>query len=151
LKLGLAAAIVVVAVLIGVNVLGTSAVGGPGINTASPTPEPTATPAPTPTPIPQGLLPEGPHALAWGNLPMTVTIPAGDWFGERGGGILLKNDSVDGPEGAGMIVFVGDLYVYGDPCEWRATRPDAPSTSVDELVAALRAQASRDATEPVDI
>jgi hypothetical protein len=151
LKLGLAAATVVVAVLIGVNVLGTSAVGGPGIDAATPTPEATAMPELTPTPIPQGLLPEGPHALVYGNVPMTVTIPARDWFGEPGGGILTKNDSVDAPDGAGMIVFFGDLYVYGDPCEWRATRPDAPATTVDELVAALTAQASRDATESVDV
>ena len=30
-------------------------------------------------------------------------------------------------------------------------RPDAPATTVDELVAALSAQASRDATAPVDV
>jgi hypothetical protein len=151
LKLGLAAAIVVVAVLIGVNVLGTSAVGGPGVDTASPTPEPTATPEPSPTPIPQGLLPEGPHRLADGDLPMTVTIPADGWFGEPGEGILVKNDTADAPDGAGMIVFFGDLYVYGDPCEWRETRPATPATTVDELVAALTEQASRDATAAVDV
>ena len=151
IKYGLAAVVVAVAALIGINYLGTANVGGPGIDTASPTPEPTAMPEPTQTPVPQGLLPEGPHPLAWGDLPMTATIPARDWFGERGGGILLKNDSADAPDGAGMIVFVGDLYVYGDPCQWAATRPDTPATTVDELVAALTAQASRDATEPVDV
>ncbi len=51
-----------------------------------------------------------------------------------------------------MIVFdEGDLYVYGDPCQWSSTTPDPPATTVDELVAALSAQASRDASEPVDI
>ena len=151
LKYGLAAVVVAVAALIGINYLGASNVGGPGVDTASPSPEPSATPEPTATPVPQGLLPEGPHTLVYGDVPMTVTIPADDWFGEPGGGILLKNDSADGPDGAGMIVFVGDLYVYGDPCQWRETRPDTPATTVDELVAALTAQASRDATEPMDV
>ena len=50
-----------------------------------------------------------------------------------------------------MIVFGGDLYVYGDPCHWASTTPDTPATTVDELVAALAAQASRDASAPVDI
>jgi len=50
-----------------------------------------------------------------------------------------------------MITFFGDLYVYGDPCQWATTRPEAPATTVDELVAALQAQASRDASEPVDV
>jgi hypothetical protein len=50
-----------------------------------------------------------------------------------------------------MIVLFGDLDVYGDPCDWVETRPATPATTVDELVAALTAQASRDATEPVDV
>lgn len=47
--------------------------------------------------------------------------------------------------------FFGDLYVYGDPCQWSTTKPETPSTTVDEVVAALTAQASRDASAPVDI
>jgi hypothetical protein len=158
LKFGLAAVVVAVAALIGINYLGNANVGGPGFDTATPTPQPTATPEPTPTPIPQGLLPQGPHVLTDGvpidgipTLPTTVTIPASDWYGEPGGAILTKDDSADAPDGAGMIVFFGYLYVYGDPCQWSTTRPAMPATTVDELVAALAAQASRDATEPVDV
>ncbi|HUF06566.1 MAG TPA: hypothetical protein VMP86_04155 [Candidatus Binatia bacterium] len=157
LKFGLAAAVVVVAALIGINYLGTSNVGGPGIDNSTPTPEATATPEATPTPAHEGLLPEGPHVLSDGEeidgalmMPITVTVPP-DWYGEPGGGFIIKNDNAGAPAGAGMIVFVGDLYVYGDPCDWSATRPDTPATTVDELVAALSAQASRDATEPVDV
>ena len=73
------------------------------------------------------------------------------WFGEVGGGILIKNDNPDPPDGAGMIVFVGPLYVYGDPCQWSTAQAGTPSTTVDELVAALSVQASRDATAPVDV
>ena len=156
LKVGLAAVVVAVAALIGINYLGTSNVGGPGVDSSTPTPDPTPTETPVPTPV--GLLPEGLHVLTDGEaldgmptLPITVTIPAPDWYGEPGSGILVKNDNPDAPDGAGMIVFFGDLYVYGDPCEWSTTRPEAPATTVDELVAALTAQASRDATEPVDV
>jgi hypothetical protein len=47
--------------------------------------------------------------------------------------------------------FFGEVYVYGDPCQWSTTTPDTPATTVDEVVAALTAQASRDASDPVDI
>lgn len=158
LKFGLAAAVVAVAVLIGINFVGTSAIGGPDINTPTPTVEATATPVPTPSPTPAGLLPEGPHVLSDGEavdgmptMPMTVTIPAAGWYGEPGDLILIKNDNSAAPDGAGMIVFFGDLYVYGDPCQWATTRPSEPATTVDELVAALTAQASRDATDAADV
>ncbi len=51
-----------------------------------------------------------------------------------------------------MIIFVQPEYiVYGDPCHWETTMPETPVTTVDEFVAALSSQASRDASEPVDI
>jgi hypothetical protein len=82
----------------------------------------------------------------------TVTIPAPGWQGESKGGILVKNDNVDAPDGAGMIVFPGDdLFVYGDPCQWSSTTPATPVTTADALVTALAAQASRDASAPVDV
>ena len=156
--IGLGAAVVVVALAIGIQLLGPPAPGGVGG-------APSATPSPTPGPsvaapssAPEGLLPEGSHVLSDGGtidglptLPITVTIPAPDWYGEPGDRILTKNDNSAAPNGAGMIVFFGELYVYGDPCEWSTTRPDAPATTVDELVSALAAQVSRDATAPVDI
>ena len=49
---------------------------------------------------------------------------------------------------AGLVVYGGDMVAYGNPCAWESTRPDDPSASLDELVAALSAQASRDATPP---
>lgn len=134
-----------------------SGVGG----TASPSPSPTAPAAPsasaapaTPSSTPAGLRPEGPHVLWSQGVRMNVTIPAPDWYGEANDGILIKNDDSSAPDGAGLIVFAGDpggLEVYGDPCRWSTTRPTAPSTTVDELVAALAVQATRDATEPVDV
>lgn len=160
LKFGLAAVVVVVAAFIGINALGSSNAGGPGPANPPDSPEPTRTPEPTPvaTPTrqPEGLLPEGPHVLTDddpidGTRSLMVTIPGPGWYGEPSGGILLKDDNSAAPDGAGMIVFYGDLYVYGDPCQWESTRPDAPATTVDELVTALSAQATRDATAPVDV
>ena len=163
-KFGVAAAVLVVAALIGINYFGgSSGVGGPGgvdsTPSAEPTPEVTPEPTaePTPDPTPAGLLPVGPHVLVDGTeetatVRVTVTIPAPDWYGEPGDGILIKNDQSGAPDGAGLIVFAGqDLYVYGDPCRWSTTRPEEPATTVDELVDALAAQALRDATEPVDV
>jgi hypothetical protein len=62
-------------------------------------------------------------------------------------------DGFDAPEGAGIIAYVVDekFYVYGDPCDWRRTRPQTPATTVDEIVNALAKQASRDPTEPKKI
>lgn len=152
LKIGLAAAAVVVIAVVGYQFLGDANTGGPG---ATETPEPTSTPASTPEPTMVGGLDEGPFILwegeANGAGPITVTIAAPGWYGEAGNGILIKNDNPDPPDGAGMIVFGGDLYVYGDPCNWASTTPDAPATTVDELVAALGNQALRDASAPVDI
>jgi hypothetical protein len=122
--------------------------------TASPTSSPTTAPpaAPSSTPADRSL-PEGSHDLErFGAVPLTVTIPARGWYAP-GGGILMKNDSADPPDGAGMIVF-GETTGYsvnGDPCRWSTTRSEAPATTVDDVVAALAAQASRDATVPVDI
>jgi hypothetical protein len=103
-------------------------------------------------------LPVGPHVLHTGlsepgSVPMTVTIPAPGWYGEPGDGILVKDDNIDPPDGAGMISWAGieQMYVYGDPCNWATTLPGTPATTVDEAMAALGAQASRDASDPIDI
>jgi hypothetical protein len=159
LKFGLAAAAVVVIVVVGFQFLGDSNTGSPG---ATETPQPTVTPTATPEPSAAGGLPEGSSFVLAdgqltgnevGSLAMTVTIPAPGWYGVSDDGILLKNDNPDPPDGSGMIVWAGvdHLYVYGDPCDWSSTRPETPSTTVDEVVTALAAQASRDASAPVDI
>jgi len=149
---GLAAAAVLVVVVVGYQLLPGSTGGG-----ATPTATPTATPEPTATPQPTtaGGNAEGPFIVWEGetgvSAPITVTIAAPGWYGAPGVGILVKNNDADPPDGAGMIVFGGDLYVYGDPCQWSSTTPETPATTVDELVAALGSQASRDASAPVDV
>ncbi len=149
---GLAAAAVVAAVFIGVQLFG-SPDGGLGA-------DPTATPTPEITPSPSAAagLPEGAFVITNGQAddpansipPVTVTIPAPGWYGEDGGGILIKNDIHEPPAGSGMILFAQREYiVYGDACHWQTSNTTV--TSVDEFVAALSSQGSREASEPVDI
>jgi hypothetical protein len=123
--------------------------GCSGTGQESPTPDTPSVEASTAAGLPVG----GSHVLwdAPGEVAITVTIPAAGWVGDVGGGILLKNDNARPPDGTGMIVFQGDLYVYGDPCQWSGTEPDSPATTADELVTALEAQALRDASQPMDI
>jgi hypothetical protein len=146
---GVAAVVVVAVVGLGLYYNGPSA-------GSLPSPSPTASPSPTVTPTasPVGLNEPGPFLL-WDQPevgPMRATIPAPGWYGASGGRILTKDDNPDAPDGAGMIVFGGDLlYVYGDPCRWSTTLPDSPVSTVDELVAELGNQPARGASEPVDI
>lgn len=157
IKFGLAAAVVVVAALIGINYLGGGGtnVGGPGVE-PTPTPEaslaePTATPEPSSTPW--AGLPEGPFEFEDNGVAMTVTIPASGWtFTEPT--LLVKGLEVANLPEAGILFWAfpdTEFYVYGDPCRSTSTRPDVPATTVDEIAAALAAQASRDASEPVDV
>lgn len=135
LAAGLGVVAVVLAGYIGVQIL-----GGPPPDAAEPSPSPSTS----------ADLPEGQFVLSH-EVGITVTIPAAGWYGEIGTGILRKNDDPYPPDGAGMITFGGELYVYGDPCQWSGTAPETPATTADELVTALGAQALRDASAPMDI
>jgi hypothetical protein len=154
------AAVVVVAAFVALNAFGkrddSSGQASPGPSPIVSPESSAALPSAGPTSRPVGLLDPGPHVLWTGagvmSVPMTVTIPAAGWYGETGDGIVSKNDTADPPDGAGLIAFGGDdLYVYGDPCDWSATKPEAPSTTVTEFVVAMRAQALRNASKPVDV
>ena len=160
--IGLGAAAVVVLLFVGARFLGSpgspSNVGSGGDPTPTPQPTATATPRPSPTatapePTPAAL-PEGPFVLVYEQLfgvRTTVTIPAPDWHGLQYVTVVEKQGMAGPPQGAGLFVYGGDMLLYGDPCQWQSTRPDDPATSLDEFVAALSAQASRDATPPVDV
>ena len=130
LKIGLAAAAVVLVAVIGFQFLGRSNSGGPG---ATETPQPTATAEPSSSAAAE--LPVGSSHVLWdfadGGLKIVVTIPAAGWFGSAGEGVLKKNNSAGAPDGAEVTVFaetndwmvgLGDVYVYGDPCHWGSTR-----------------------------
>jgi hypothetical protein len=137
---------------------------GPGIG-ASPSPAP----SPSPTVL-QSVSPSlpGDHSLPVGSshvlfdhaqegLKIVVTIPAAGWFGDAGRGVLTKDGSAGAPDGAEVTVFAmtnygivgtGDVYVYGDPCHWASPTSRTRVTTVDEAIAALSAQPSRDASAP---
>ena len=157
LRYAIAAGVVAMASIIGMSYLASSNTGNdaPPNTTPTPTPEPSVAASPTPA----AGLPEGQFVLSDGSVgkggrPATVTIPAPGWHGEPQSGVLCKGElACDIPQHmAGMIgPWFGNLYVYGDPCEWSSTKPDAPASTVDELVAALTAQQHRDASAPVDV
>ena len=43
------------------------------------------------------------------------------------------------------------ILVYKDPCQWEYNVPHPPATTADDIAAALAAQPSRDASDPVDV
>ena len=157
---GLAGAAVVAVLLIGSQLLGFPAPGGLG---GPPSSEPSATPEPSvaePTSTPWAGLPQGPFEFDWDGYPdraprITVSIPAPGWNTIEAFGVIQKGEEVDNLPEAAIIPFPEPagtaFYVYGDPCQWESTRPETPATTVDAIVAALAAQASRDASEPVDV
>lgn len=158
---GLAAAAVVAAVLIGSQLLGSpgSNIGGPD-SEPTPTAEPTATLEPTPSPSPRAGLPDGAFVITNTDAPVrtTVNIASAGWSALAGLDALTKDDDgLDPPEtvGAALLAWAWPagtgFHVYGDPCQWSTTIPEASATTPDEIVAAFAAQASTDATAPVDV
>jgi hypothetical protein len=134
-------------------------VGGPARQppaSAAPS-EAAASAAPSPSQPADGSLPEGPFVYEpGGDLPsITVDIPASGWSFDPGFEVLGKGDDVENLPEAALLLWswpAGTAFdVYGDPCHWDSTRPATPATTVDEIAAALAAQPSRDASEPVDV
>lgn len=147
---GLAAAAVALLAVLGYQLVGGTSLGGPGPSVV-PSTAPSAAPEQTePTTT---ALPEGPWIIAYEMLfgvRTTVTIPAPDWYGLQYVTHVKKFAGALPPLDARLVVFGGNLFVYGDPCAWESTRPDEPAASLDEFVAALSAQASREASEASD-
>jgi hypothetical protein len=76
----------------------------------------------------------------------TFTLPDG-WASRNG--IIAK-----GRTGPGEVAFSSWIVTnaYADPCHWQDSLLDPPvGPSVDDLVAALGAQAGRDASAPTDV
>ncbi len=156
LTIALGAAAVVVVALIGFQLIGPAEHGGTGAGTTS-SPEPSvAEPTPTAEPSPSidaGLPVGSSYALTDEGVPITATIPAPGWAQDPGGLILVKNGNGAGPDGAYMLgVWVGpDPLIPGDPCQWESTMPDTPAATLDEIVAALGSQATRNASAAEDV
>lgn len=159
---GLGAVAVVAILLVGSQLFASS---DPSVGTdPTATPQPTATSEPTATPA--AGLPEGPFLIFDPTIqpapyddapPITVTISGPGWEHVPENGLVAKGDTnADPPESTGAFLLTGDsgadtFYVYGDPCHWESTTPETPATTVDEIAEALAAQATRDATAPVDV
>jgi hypothetical protein len=153
---GSAAVVIVALVAVGLYFSNQPGVGGvPPTPTQAPSPSaaPTATPGPTSTPA--AGLPEGPFNVEDSGMAMTVTIPASGWTFSSEFTVLMKGNEVANLPEAAVLLWSWpagtQFYVPGDPCRSTSTKPDAPVTTVDDLAAALAAQASRDASEPVDV
>ncbi len=153
MPVALGAAAVVVALVIGAQVLGPPAPGGVG-----------AAPSPTLTPTPVSTtwtgIPKGPLVVTGTDDPVSVTLDftSPGWIGMPEVDAVGKDDDgLDPPETTGVALLAwawpaGTRFkVYGDPCQWLTTIPETPATTPDEIAAALAAQASRDATTPVDV
>jgi hypothetical protein len=157
--IGVAAAVVVVATAVGFHALAGPGVGGPGGGSPSPTasPSPLATPllpstfgslVPA-TPVRIGLLAPGRYEYDFVDgqgFSLQFTVPAGwTWNGR-----YLSKDGIGPPGGAAIYFFGGPLQVYADPCHWTAVPSTRLSGRAADIVAALRAQPSRNAGGPID-
>jgi hypothetical protein len=164
LGFGLAAAAVVAAVLIGVQLLGSpgGGLGGPGEPTATPEAS-AAQPTPELTPwigVPEGLYSvTGADGAAFGGpVQITVDIVSPGWTGESELDFVYKDDDgLDAPQtvGAALIGWSWpagtEFLVYGDPCRWATNLPESPATTPQQVAEAFQAQAQTDATAPVDV
>jgi hypothetical protein len=159
-RVGLAAAAVVVIAIIAINLLpGTPAPGG------EPTVSPSEAAPSEAAPSADAFLPEGPILLFDPSLEdptseaptITVTISSSGWQFHEDYQYLQKGPGAADNELRGDIVWPGSVapgtgfYVFGDPCQSLSTRPETPATTVDDIVAAMAAQADRDASDPVDV
>ena len=146
-----AAAVVVVGILLGAQLLGEPTnLGGPSDPTATPEPTPVMTPEPSQSAATIGLEPGSQWDLAALSPQIGqafVTVPGPGWDGDGDGGLIYSLAEDD----TGILEVDGDLWIYGDPCAWSSTTPDAPATTVDEIIDALASQATRDASTPEEI
>lgn len=155
--IGLGAAAVIAVLFLGSRFIGSpsSDVGGPSAD-PGPTPQPSvAAPSAAPTAAADGPVDIGPLTIANEPLSTTVTVPASGWTYDSGIGAIGKGTEVANLPEAALLAWTwapgSGFFVYGDPCQWKSTTPDTPTASVDDIVAALAAQPSRDASDPEDV
>jgi hypothetical protein len=153
-RVGLAAAAVVVIAIIAINLL-------PG--TPPPGDEPSAEPseaAQSAEPSTWTGLAEGPFVVTGTDDPVQVTldIASPGWSHAPEFDLVGKDDDgLDPPESVGAALLAwtwpaGTVFnVYADACLWRTTIPTTAATTPDQLAAPLAAQAKVDATAPEDV
>jgi hypothetical protein len=151
-KLGLAAAVVAIAALLGFNYLVAPNVGGPSLFDSSPSPAPT--PSPTPQPLGDAPLDPGPViATGFGaseSLTFRFIVPEG-WVGFSGVGVLPASGT-EAPDGMGINLGEVNAGLFQDPCRWAAGDPQIPvGPTVEDLANALAAQTAYEASDPFDV
>jgi hypothetical protein len=174
---GLVAAVAVAAVVLGAAVLNNGR-AGPGVGSAPATasPSPSASPSPTATPAPPTSLSGAPReacipggdptgclaagtyrlssSLGW-PAQISLTVPAGwfQWlpFSDYEG--VLVDASPEAPQGSGWgLMFVAVGSVSKDPCDpAKGTLAPTETSTVDGLVAAMRAWPGFESTTPAPI
>lgn len=160
--IALGAAAVVVLLFVGSQFLAAPSNVGSG-GEATPTPEATIaepTAEPTPSASARTGLPEGPLVVTGADDPVqvTVTIAGSGWRPlPEFDAVDKSDDGLDPPVSVGAVLLAWawpagtEFNVYADPCHWTTTIPETPATTPDEIAAAFVAQASTDATPPVDV
>ena len=151
-KLGVAAAVMAVAAVLGFTYLVAPNVGGPGLDDQTPT----QSPAPTATPQPLGDAPlEAGQVIATGfgaseSVTLRFTVPDG-WTGFTGVGVLPLTGT-EAPDGMGIVFGEVNAGLFGDPCDWSGGAPTVPvGPSVEDLANALADQTGYEASGPVDV
>lgn len=150
-KFGLAAAVIVVAALLGLNYLIAPNIGGPRLGDQTPSPSP----VPSATIQRLGSAPLDPGqvvATGFGDsglVSFTFTVPDG-WVGFSGVG-LLPATGTEGPDGMGIGLGEVNAGLFSDPCLWVAGQEVPVGPTVDDLANALAGQTAHEASTPVDV
>lgn len=153
LKLAIGATAVVVASLVGLNLLSNGTTPGIG---ASP---PSSSPSPSPSPSPSATTPSLPlsgsvepgtyrmYTPTGSTVAVDVTVPAG-WQAAYGGSNLHIRD--DQPDSMNWSRDPFVPFVYADACASEGTQAEV-GPSVDDLVQALLDQENSEVTGPTDV
>jgi hypothetical protein len=145
-KVGLAAAVVVAAVL-GFNRLVAPNLGAPGLDDPSPIP------SATPQLLGDQPLDPGPViATGFGaseSVTFRFTAPDG-WVGFSGVGVLPETGT-EAPDGMGIVFGEVNAGLFRDACRWAASDEVPVGPTVDDLANAFVEQASYEVSTPVDV
>ena len=145
-KFGVAAAVLVVAALLGLNYLVAPNVGGPGLGDPSPTPIPSPTVAPTPSPTPdwpEGTLEAGRHQVRHEGVTFSFEVPEG-W---RSTPAFIESGTFP-TDGYRWIMYLQRFNaVAEDRC---TTTTTAVGPSVEDLANAVTAIPGTIAADPVE-
>jgi hypothetical protein len=142
-KLGIAAAVLAVAAILGISYFAGPNVGGPG-----PTAEPTATPISYTWPGTADPLAAGTYEIAdqWDiGFNVVVTVPSG--WEHRGVEIVKHPGSATGA----ALILTPIVNVVADPCEGGVFHEPPVGPTVDDLAAAIASIPGLDATTPTSV